>query len=148
MVVPTSLIRFNYQSFRADPIDPFPNRQLVFRPVIDIKLLWNGHSSQYRVLIDSGADYCIFHSDLADVLGIPLKQGKKLTFYGTSGSAQTAYFHNIQIEVGGWPMDLFCGFSPDMQSLPYGILGQTGFFDLFKIEFDYRNKRIEIKPRH
>lgn len=143
----TSLLRLNYQSFRAEPIAPFPNRQMVFRPVIDIRLLWNSQSAQYRVLIDSGADYCVFHSEIADVLGIPLKKGKKMTFYGTGGTPQIAYFHNIQIEIGGWPMDLYCGFSSDMESLPYGLLGQTGFFDKFKIEFDYTNKRIELKPK-
>ena len=143
----TSLLRLNYQSFRVEPIAPFPNRQMVFRPVIDIRLLWNSQSAQYRVLIDSGADYCVFHSEIADVLGIPLKKGKKMTFYGTGGTPQIAYFHNIQIEIGGWPMGLYCGFSSDMESLPYGLLGQTGFFDHFKIEFDYTNKRIELKPK-
>lgn len=147
MALPTSLVRLNYQSFRAAPIDPFPTRQVIFRPVIDIRLLWNGQSTQYRVLIDSGADYCIFHSDVADVLGIPLTQGKKMTFYGTGGLPQVAYFHDIQVEVAGWPLNLYCGFSPEMKSLPYGILGQTGFFDKFKIEFDYQNKRIELKPK-
>lgn len=71
-----------------------------------------------------------------------------MTFYGTGGTPQVAYFHTIQMEIGGWPMELYCGFSYDMKTLPYGILGQTGFFDRFKIEFDYQNKRIELKPKH
>jgi hypothetical protein len=147
MAALTSLLRLNYRSFRVEPIEPFPNRQVIFRPVTDIRLIWNGHSTLYRVLIDSGADYCVFHSDVADVLGIPLTSGKKLTFYGTGGTPQVAYFHEIQIEIGGWPMDLYCGFSSEMKSLPYGILGQTGFFDLFKVEFDYKGRRIELKPK-
>jgi hypothetical protein len=148
MALPTSLLRLNYQSFRAVPIAPFPDRQVIFRPVIDVRLLRTDKSTQYRVLIDSGADYCIFHADVAEVLGISLTRGKKMIFYGTSGAPQEAYFHEIQIEIAGWPMDLYCGFSKDMQSLPYGILGQSGFFDQFKIEFDYKGKRIELKPKH
>lgn len=147
MVLPTSSLRLRYQSFRAAPIDPFPNRQYVFRPVIDIRIEWNSQSTQYRVLIDSGADYCVFHAEVAEVLGIPLTKGKKMIFYGTGGTPQAAYFHTIQMEIGGWPMELYCGFSYDMKTLPYGILGQTGFFDQFKIEFDYQNKRIELKPK-
>ena len=147
MVLPTSLLRFKYQTFRAKPIEAFPDRHVVIRPVIDIRLLWNHQSTQYRVLIDSGADFCIFHSDVALVLGLPVTRGKKMTFYGTGGSPQVAYFHTIQIEIGGWPMDLYCGFSYDMQSLPYELLGQTGLFDRFKVEFDYHNKRIELKPK-
>ena len=99
------------------------------------------------MLSDSGADFCIFHTEAAEILGIPVNNGKKLRFYGTSGTSQRAYFHTIQIEVAGWPMELYCGFSDDMKSLPYGLLGQTGFFDRFRIEFDYQNKRIELKPK-
>ena len=44
-------------------------------------------------------------------------------------------------------MDLYCGFSYDMKTLPYGLLGQTGFFDRFKVELDYGNKRIELKVK-
>ena len=143
----TSLLRFSYQVFRAKPVEAFPQRQVVFRPVIDIRLLWNNKSTQYRVLIDSGADFCIFHSDVAEVLEIPIIKGKKITFYGTGGTPQIAYFHDIEIEIGGWPTVLYCGFSSEMKSLPYGILGQTGFFDRFKIEFDYQSKRIELKPK-
>lgn len=147
MALPTSLLRFNYRVFGADPIEAFPYRHTVIRPVIDIRLLCNSNATNYRVLIDSGADYCIFHADVAEVIGIPVMKGKKIIFYGTGGVAQVAYFHNIQIEVGGWPIDLYCGFSYDMQSLAYGVLGQVGFFDTFKIEFDYQNKRIELKPK-
>lgn len=147
MVLPTSLLRLNYQVFPAKPTEAFPLRVNVNRPVIDIRLLWNNQTIKYRVLIDSGADFCIFHSDVADILGIPVTKGKKLTFYGTSGTPQTAYFHQIMIEIGGWSMDLYCGFSYEMKSLPYGLLGQTGFFDSFKIEFDYQNKRVELKPK-
>lgn len=143
----TSLLRLRYQTFRAEPLEAFPHRQVVSRPVIDVRLLWNHTSTQYRVLIDSGADFCIFHSDVAEVLEIPVVKGKKMTFYGTGGNPQTAYFHTVQIEVGGWPMDLYCGFSYEMRSLPYGLLGQTGFFDRFIVTFDYATKRIELKPK-
>lgn len=146
-MAPISSLRVAYKSFPASPLEPFPNRQFVHRPVIDVLLMFGKKSIEYQVLIDSGADFCIFHTEMADILGIPVANGKKITFYGTGGTAQTAYFHNVQIEVEGWPMELYCGFSSDMKSLPYGILGQTGFFDRFKIEFDYRVKRIELKPK-
>ncbi len=109
--------------------------------------MFNKKSIEYQALIDSGADFCIFHTEIAHILGIPVVDGKKLTFHGTSCTPQTAYFHTVQIEIGGWPMELYCGFSSDMKSLPYGLLGQTGFFDRFKVAFDYQGKRIEITPK-
>lgn len=143
----TSSLRVAYKSFPASPLEPFPNRQFVHRPVVDIFLTFDKKSVEYGALIDSGADFCIFHTEMAEILGIPVAKGRKITFYGTGGTPQTAYFHNVEIEIGGWPMELYCGFSYDMKSLPYGILGQTGFFDQFKIEFDYHAKRIELKPK-
>ncbi len=144
---PISSIRLGYKSFSATPLKPFPDRQFVYRPVINILLIFGNKSLEYEALIDSGADFCIFHAEMATILGIKVNEGKQMTFYGTGGVPQTAYFHEIQIEIGGWPMDLYCGFSSEMKSLPYGILGQTGFFDRFRIEFDYKNKRIELKPK-
>lgn len=144
---PTFSLRLAYKSFPATPLEPFPNRQFIHRPVIDILLMFGDKSIEYEALIDSGADFCIFHAEMANILGIGVDQGKRMTFHGTGGTPQTAYFHQIQIKIGGRPMDLYCGFSYDMQSLPYGLLGQTGFFDKFKVEFDYQNKRIEIKPK-
>lgn len=143
----TSSLRIAYKSFPASSLEPFPTRQFVHRPVVDIVLTFRNKSVEYQALIDSGADFCIFHTEMAEILGIPVSEGKKLTFFGTGGTPQTAYFHNIQMEFGGSLMDLYCGFSSDMTSLPYGILGQTGFFDKFKIEFDYQYKRIELKPK-
>lgn len=144
---PTSSLRISYKSFPASPLEPFPNRQFVHRPVIDILLMFGSKSIEYEALIDSGADFCIFHTEMAEILGIPVAKGKRMTFYGTGGTPQTAYFHEVQIEICGWQMDLYAGFSSDMKSLPYGLLGQTGFFDRFKVEFDYQNKRMELKPK-
>jgi hypothetical protein len=32
--------------------------------------------------------------------------------------------------------------------LPYGLLGQQGFFDLFILVFDYSKERVELKPKN
>mgnify|MGYP001562644774 CR=1 FL=1 len=140
-------MKFKYSKFLAKPSEAFPDLKEVWRPVVPIKIINRDKEFGYLALVDSGADFCIFHTEAAEILGIPVNNGKKLRFYGTSGTSQRAYFHTIQIEVAGWPMELYCGFSDDMKSLPYGLLGQTGFFDRFRIEFDYQNKRIELKPK-
>lgn len=36
-------------------------------------------------------------------------------------------------------------FSDDISDSGYGILGQQGFFNNFKVIFDYKNKKIQIK---
>jgi hypothetical protein len=147
-MLPISSLKFNYAAFPATRNEAFPSRVSAMRPVITIRLLFDGKSVKYPVLIDSGADFCIFHAELAEgILGIPVKKGKKLVFFGTGGVPQEAYFLNVLIDLGGYEIELYCGFSYDMDKLPYGILGQDGFFDLFKVEFDYKGRRIELKPK-
>lgn len=146
-MVPTCSLKFDYQVFPSTPNEAFPQRRTVRRPVITIRLVFNGESVRYPVLLDSGSDFCMFHAEIGDVLKIPVRSGKRLTFHGTSGTPQHAFFHTIHYELGGWEMACYAGFSYDMKTLPYGLLGQTGFFDQFRIEFDYRKQRVEIKPK-
>jgi len=144
-MAPTSSLKFKYQIFPSTPNEAFPQRYTVRRPVMTIRLIFNGKSVRYPVLLDSGADFCVFHAEIGDLLKIPVRSGKKLTFCGTGGTPQNAFFHTIHYELGGWDMKCFAGFSYEMKTMPYGLLGQTGFFDQFKIEFDYRKQRVEIK---
>ena len=37
------------------------------------------------------------------------------------------------------------GFSYEMESLAYGILGQDGFFSDWAVKFEYNKENIEIK---
>lgn len=143
-----SWLKFNYQTYPAPPDKAFPTRIFIRRPVINIRLLFDDKSIKYPVLIDSGADFCIFHAEIAsDILGISVKKGNELTFHGTGGISQKAYFHNIKIDLDGYEYDLYAGFSFEMEKLPYGLLGQTGFFDKFRVIMDYSERRIEISPK-
>ena len=36
-------------------------------------------------------------------------------------------------------------FSYDMEKLPYGLLGQDGFFDRWIIKFEYHKENVELK---
>jgi len=39
------------------------------------------------------------------------------------------------------------GFSYDISPHGYGILGQGGFFDLFRVIFDLKKEQIELRPK-
>ena len=67
------------------------------------------------------------------------------------------YFHEVDLAVGGlWVPSCRVAFSYDlmrtsptfpgqMEGLHYGILGQEGFFDKFKVIFDRAAEDIELK---
>lgn len=139
-------MNFKYKKFPVDPKkSPFPNKKSAFRPVIQIDFYSSNGKFGYLVLIDSGADYCIFHAKIGELLGLDIKSGKPLTFYGTSGQPQIAYFHKVTFKIGGIEHRCEVGFSYDMEKLAYGLLGQDGFFDKWSIKFEYNKENIELK---
>jgi len=99
----------------------------------------------YLVLIDSGADYCIFHADIGEALGLKVTEGKALVFSGIPGQKQKAYFHKIAFKIGGIEHCCWAGFSYDLDAMNYGILGQDGFFDKWSIKFEYKKENVELK---
>ena len=137
---------FKYRKFPNDLRKcPFPTHKFALRPVIQIDFDSPKGGFGYLVLIDSGADYCIFHATIGEQLGLDIKKGKKLIFYGTSGQAQEAFFHTILFKIGGNNHKCAVGFSYDMNQLAYGILGQYGFFDKWRIKFEYDKENVELK---
>ena len=73
--------------------------------------------------------------------------------FGIEGKGIQAYFHNIIIGVEKWKYKSYSGFtnfgivtSPDQ--MPYGILGQVGFFEHFQVIFNYKKLEVEITPKN
>lgn len=141
-------LKYDYLKFPAEPSEAFPRRLSATRPVIPIWLINGGKRIGYHAIIDSGADLCIFHAEIGELVGIKVESGKMLNYYGISSQRLTAYFHDIKIEVGGYVFDCCAGFSRDISNLPYGLLGQFGFFNLFDVHFDYQKGKIELKLKN
>jgi len=98
--------------------------------------------------VDSGADYCIFPRSFMQPLGIdPLDSPLE----GTTGLGSTnvpTHFANVTIDLGGTiQIPVYAGFTPGMDSLGFGLLGQAGFFEAFRITFDYANKLFHLDTR-
>ena len=121
----------------------------VLRPVIPIRLHSKADFVDYEVLVDSGADLCLFHAEIGEFLGINIAKGKPREVFGVGGKASIFYMHQIKIEVGGWPHEIEAGFMPKVAGniMRYGLAGQKGFFDIFIVKFDLLKGEIELKPR-
>ena len=126
---------------------------LWYRPIIPVTLYYKNREVTYLALIDSGADFSIFHSDLVDILGIDLSKLKKITFAGISktGKPCQGSFVELSLGVGENIVKTMVVFSDDISDEGYGILGQQGFFNMFRVTFDYLKRDIEVittkKPR-
>ena len=98
-------------------------------------------------LIDSGADFCVFHGKIGELLKIPIKKGKTSPLYGATEGQGIIYFHNVILEIGGWKFKSYVGFSYNLRC-PQGILGQMGFFEFFNIVFDFKKKIVDVRPKY
>lgn len=117
------------------------------RPVIPFEIVYRDIVVPYEVLVDSGADICIFDAQIAEILGINFRGGKEQKVAGLTGVSESYYLHPMTISVGGWKYKIEAGFLPNIGRFGYGIVGQKGFFDIFVVKFDLVKEEIELKAR-
>ena len=119
------------------------------RPVMPIKLRVGDNEIGYEVLVDSGADFCIFDEEIGRAIGIDVRRGTPQQVFGIGGKASVYYLHKVIMEVGGWPYTIEAGFMPAVSGrvAQYGVVGQRGFFEAFVVKFDLAKEEIELKRR-
>ena len=119
----------------------------ILRPVIPIKLKNQNQEIKYEVLVDSGADFSLFNSEIGEAIGIDVKKGKVKQIFGVGGKAALYYLHKVNIEIDKKTFEIEAGFMPDVAGriMPYGVVGQRGFFENFIVKFDFKKEEIEIK---
>jgi hypothetical protein len=132
-------MKFDYKRYDANTL----------RPVIPVKLKNGEASISYEVLVDSGADLCIFNAEIGEAIGIVIKNGKPKEVFGVGGKSSLYFLHDVEIEVGGWTYKIKAGFMPNVAGnvMDYGLVGQNGFFDNFIVKFDLIKEEVELKNR-
>jgi hypothetical protein len=120
----------------------------VFRPVIPARAFQPTQPTRslpIKLLLDSGADFCIFPDWLAQGLGISLTGIRPVPLSGAGGSV-VAQFCPLALQIGvmgqyhRW--ELLAGFvsrtTPIFRQGNWaGVLGQIGGFDQFQVTFDW-----------
>ena len=76
-----------------------PRKKWISRPIISVMLTGPKGSVIVDALIDSGADKCLFHSDLAKEIGLDLQDGKQEMFSGITGKQVVAFEHKVYLQV-------------------------------------------------
>ena len=120
----------------------------IIRPIIPIELKVKNTIS-HEVLVDSGADRCIFDAQIGEILGLKVKAGRKEHVIGVTGNEEPLYLHRINIGVGGNYYNTEVGFMYGfyLNQLGHGIVGQSGFFNNFVVVFDYRKQVVELRVK-
>jgi len=139
-------MKFRYRKFpNNNPSKAIPDKAFLV-PQILIRMLNGVEHIDCYALIDSGAADCLFPAEFGENIGIEkIKNDREHIFYGIGEGHIIAYFHNIDIEIGGHRYNIPVGFTYDNLKVP--LLGQRGFFDLFTITFDLSKEEIELKQK-
>ena len=137
-------MKLPYEKDVASPTEAFPKRKAIFRPKISIRLIKGTRFVNCLALVDSGADECIFPAELGELIGIHIIKGKIQHFRGIGRGIITAYFHNVTLQAGEHKFTSYVGFSDAPGVVP--ILGQSGFFNLFRVCFDLSKRELELTP--
>lgn len=114
------------------------------RPIIEIIIRSKNNFAIYPVLIDSGADYCIFNIELAEALGVKLTK-KRTDFRGVGKEKIKGFWGEVEIKLGDKSYQTKAIFA-DISDFGHGVLGQQGFFDHFDVRLSYHKQIIEIEP--
>ena len=140
-------MKFLYKKFPLSERNSYFGSSLL-KPIINVKIKFETRELRYDVLIDSGADFCIFDAEIGEYLGIDIQSGIKVGFGGIQESKRAvAYLHNVILIIGGYEYKTTVGFSYDIARNGYGILGQKGFFELFTVIFGYLKEEIELREK-
>lgn len=127
---------------------PAGEGESVFRPLIPLRL---GYPKTHKVtgfqvfgLIDSGADNCLFQKYIGEWLGVDFKKCPSKTVTAANGGPIRCKTATIELHVAGKIYNTLGDFTEDLPPQHPIILGHTGFFDQFKITFDFPNKEMVI----
>jgi hypothetical protein len=116
-------------------------------PMIPIRVACNRKHQWVMALVDSGADITLFNASIAKLLDISVKQGKEIPLFGFLENETTpVYMHQVNLAVENLgSVDTNVAFTCDETYPQLSILGRRGFFEKFRVEFEY-NQRIKIYP--
>jgi hypothetical protein len=141
-------ITFQYTGFPLPPNDPYPQGRTVLRPFVLLAMTAsNGESLSLFGLPDSGADACLFPLSVALMLKLDVLRLPREMTSGVGSQSNLTYYDNLNLDLGdGIAFDTQVGFTEGMNSIGFGLLGQSGFFEHCNVEFLQRQKIFTIEP--
>jgi hypothetical protein len=105
-----------------------------------------GMSLPVFCLVDSGSAQILMNPQIGEALGIDITSGEVASYGGINGSV-IGYKHSLKFRLAGdtQECEVECAFAP-IGSVE-GLLGQTGFFDNYKVVFEKYENQFEVIPQ-
>jgi predicted aspartyl protease len=128
--------------------DKYSATKLLKMPFLPIRLAYGEKMTSVVGLIDTGASDCLFDRDVADDLGIDLKNTTlEKEYFGIANQTVIGYMHQVEFQIQGFAewIEMEAGFLDT--KLPYPLLGQSDFFDNYEVILKRYRGRFEVKSR-
>ena len=132
-------MRFDYTRVR----DPFLPNGSSYLPLVDVNI--GKHRIPLKCLIDSGSPVIILHSPIGVAAGIIPADGRKSSLMGIGSGTIEGYYHTIEMNFYGIDFTGTVFFYADLDT-PFGLLGQLGFFENFRVDFRLSHRYFDIHP--
>lgn len=132
--------------YRKIPNYSIPKKQWVKRPLLQVTLFNGNRRTNVVCLVDSGADDSLFHISLAKLLEIDVQSGELKQFSGiVAGKTIDGYRHTVELQVHGMQEKVEIeAYFTEAEGVS-GLLGQTGFFENFKVSFERYKGQFEVE---
>ena len=116
-----------------------------FLPIVPIVLRGKEGWMASRAYVDSGASYCLFHADVAEILGLVLENGHPHEVTVGDGNNLKVYLHKVKVSLAEKEFEAILGFSKGV-GIGFNIVGRRDIFDKFIVIFNEKEKWVEFRP--
>jgi len=132
-------------SLRRVEFPYLPDQHGHYAPIVYLQG-WTGNRWLYlQAYVDSGASWSIFHLDVAQLLGVPLKKVTRRYMSLGNGNVLPIYLTRIRVRFASQEFTVPAGFS-DALRMGFNLLGRAGFFDRFLMCFNDRARVLTATP--
>ena len=121
------------------PDDPARGIQL------PVRLELGDRSIRLVAYVDTGAGYCMFQSEYAELLGLELTQGMQIEVTPAGGGVIEAYGHTVVIEVLDQRVESMVYFT-NHPGFRRNVLGRQGWLHHFKFGLIHYESKLYLGP--
>jgi len=112
-----------------------------YAPIVYLQV-WTGNRWLYlQAYVDSGASWTIFHTDIAQLIGLKLANATHRYMALGNGNVIPVYLSRIRVRFAGQEFTVPAGFS-DALRVGFNLLGRAGFFDRFQMCFNDKARTL------
>lgn len=122
---------------------PYVEKSGKWYPLIDVSLSRSTKSITVKALVDSGASFSVFQTEIAEFLGISIEKGKAFYLEGIGGRI-LGYLHFLNARVGSKRFRYKVVFSREF-TVSFNLVGRDNFFKKFLITFDEKKKQLILQ---